>query len=185
MGIYINPGNESFRVMRNDTYIDKTGLIGVVNRTISTRNKLSCISRPRRFGKSYAAQMLCAYYCIGCDSAPLFDDLEIAKDETYRAHLNQYNVLALDIADIIGKSSLDDMLSYIQDVSSDEIYELHPNVKKANSLADLLNNAVEISGRKFIAIIDEWDAPMRDKKTSDDIQSEFSMRKSRARFPTS
>ena len=162
MGIYINPGNEAFRVKRNDTYIDKSGLISVVNQTIGKRNKLSCISRPRRFGKSYAAQMLCAYFCIGCDSAPLFDDLEIAKDETYKAHLNQYNVLALDIADIIGKSSLNDMLSFITKKASEEIYKIYPEVGHTDALADLLNNAVEVSGRKFIAIIDEWDAPMRD-----------------------
>ena len=97
MGIYINPGNEVFRVKRNDTYIDKSGLIGVVNQTIGKRYKLSCISRPRRFGKSYAAQMLCAYYCVECDSAPLFDDLEIAKDVSYKVHLNQYNVIYIQI----------------------------------------------------------------------------------------
>ena len=173
MGIYINPGNEAFRVKRNDKYVDKSGLINVLNQTIGKRNKLSCISRPRRFGKSYAAQMLCAYYCIGCDSAPLFDDLEIAKDETYRKHLNQYNVLALDIADIIGKFGLSELLNSITDVTSKEIYELYPNVKEAKSLADLLNNAVEVSGRKFIAIIDEWDAPMRDQKSTKDIVYQY------------
>ncbi|MBO5753220.1 MAG: AAA family ATPase, partial [Proteobacteria bacterium] len=104
MGIYINPGNEVFRVKRNGKYIDKSGIIGVVNHSIGQPHKLSCISRPRRFGKSYAAQMLCAYYCVECDSAPLFDDLEIAKDASYKVHLNQYNVIALDIADIIGKA---------------------------------------------------------------------------------
>ena len=173
MGIYINPGNESFRVKRNGTYVDKSGIIGIVNRTIGLPNKLSCISRPRRFGKSYAAQMLCAYYCVGCDSAPLFDDLEIAKNETYRKHLNHYNVLALDIADIIGKSSLDDMLSFITQRVSEEIYKIYPDVEHTEALADLLNNAVEVSGRKFIAIIDEWDAPMRDSKTTGDIQYKY------------
>ncbi|MBR4985515.1 MAG: AAA family ATPase [Proteobacteria bacterium] len=173
MGIYINPGNESFRVMRNGKYVDKSGLIGAINHSIELPNKLSCISRPRRFGKSYAAQMLCAYYCVGCNSAPLFDDLEIAKHETYKEHLNQYNVLALDIADIIGKSSLDDMLSFITQRVSEEIYKIYPEVEHTEALADLLNNAVEASGRKFIAIIDEWDAPMRDKKTSDDIQYKY------------
>lgn len=58
MGIYINPGNKAFQVKRNGKYVDKSGLISVVNRTIGLPNKLSCISRPRRFGKSYAAQML-------------------------------------------------------------------------------------------------------------------------------
>ena len=120
MGIYINPGNASFRVMRNHKYVDKSGLIGVINKTIGKRNKLSCISRPRRFGKSYAAQMLCAYYCVDCDSSPLFDDLEIAQDETYRAHLNQYNVLYLDISGFIGEAGARGMLdAIIENVSSE------------------------------------------------------------------
>ena len=173
MGIYINPGDESFRVIRNGKYVDKSGIIGVVNRTIGLQHKLSCISRPRRFGKSYAAQMLCAYYCVGYDSAPLFDDLEIAKDETYRQHLNQYNVLALDIADIIGKFGLNEILNSIMDVTSSEIYEQYPEVKKASNFADLLNNVVEASGRKFVAIIDEWDAPIRDSECTPAMSKKY------------
>ena len=170
MGIYINPGNESFRVLRNSKYVDKSGLIGVITRSIGMQHKLSCISLPRRFGKSYAAQMLCAYYCEGCDSSPLFDDLEIAQDETYRKHLNQYNVISLDIADIIGKSGLNNILTFITQKVSEEIYKTYPDVDHTDALPDLLNNVVELTGRKFIAIIDEWDAPMRDKMTSQDLQ---------------
>ena len=173
MGIYINPGNEAFRVKRNGKYVDKSGLIGVVNRSIGLPNKLSCISRPRRFGKSYAAQMLCAYYCVGCDSAPLFDDLEIAKDATYRQYLNQYNVLYIDISGVIGKTSLCEMLKFITDTVSNEIYELFPNTKKANTFADLLLNAVASTGRPFIALIDEWDAPIRDKQTTESLQYDY------------
>ena len=47
--------------------MDKTGLISLINQTIGTGKKLTCISMPRRFGKSYAAQMLCAYYDVSCD----------------------------------------------------------------------------------------------------------------------
>ena len=173
MGIYLNPGNEAFRVKRNDKYVDKSGLIGVVNRTIGKRCKLSCISRPRRFGKSYAAVMLCAYYSFGRDSALLFDDLEIAQDETYRENMNKYNVLVLDIADIIGKAGLDGMLEFITKVVSEEIYELFPDVKKSDALADLLSNVVDASGRQFIAVIDEWDAPIRDQKSTEDIRYRY------------
>ena len=88
MGMYLNPGNSGFAGIRNDTYVDKSGLIGLVNETIDTPRRLTCISRPRRFGKSFAAKMLCAYYDKTCDSAPLFEDLQIALDEkingTYR-----------------------------------------------------------------------------------------------------
>ena len=77
MGNYLNPGNAGFAGIRNDVYVDKSGLIQLINQTIDTPRRLTCISRPRRFGKSFAAQMLCAYYDKTCDSAGLFDDLEI------------------------------------------------------------------------------------------------------------
>ncbi len=72
MGIYLNPGNKGFQTILNGTYVDKTGLIDFVNRTINTPQKLTCFSRPRRFGKSFAAKMLCAYYDKSCDSRSLF-----------------------------------------------------------------------------------------------------------------
>ncbi|MBQ9396628.1 MAG: AAA family ATPase, partial [Proteobacteria bacterium] len=173
MGIYINPGNKAFRVKRNGKYVDKSGLIGVVNRSVGQPNKLSCISWPRRFGKSYAAQMLCAYYCFGCDSTPLFDDLEIAKDETYREHLNRYNVLYTDISGFIGHAGFEGMLSCIRDKVSDEIFDFFPKVKRTDVLSDLLNNVVDVSGRQFVAIIDEWDAPIRDKGCTTTIQKAY------------
>jgi len=72
MGTYLNPGNQGFCGIRNDTYIDKSGLIRLINDTIDTPRRLTCVSRPRRFGKSFAAQMLCAYYDKTCDSSSLF-----------------------------------------------------------------------------------------------------------------
>ena len=93
MGFYINPGNENFKEILNDYYIDKTGLITVINNTLGKTNRLSCVSRPRRFGKSYAANMLAAYYDCSCDSHELFDGLEIAGDSGYEKHINKYNVL--------------------------------------------------------------------------------------------
>ena len=67
MGKYLNVGNAGFMAARKGTYIDKTGLITFINSTLGTKNKLTCVSRPRRFGKSFAAQMLCAYYDKSCD----------------------------------------------------------------------------------------------------------------------
>lgn len=81
MGIYLNPGNSGFEEIRRSPYVDKTGLITLINHTIGTKKKLTCISRPRRFGKSYAAQMLCAYYDRTCSSEKLFSDCCIAQDD--------------------------------------------------------------------------------------------------------
>ena len=75
MGTYLNPGNSGFERIIKGQYIDKSGMISVINERIGTTDNLFCISRPRRFGKSFAAQMLCAYYDKTCDSSALFDSL--------------------------------------------------------------------------------------------------------------
>ena len=63
MGIYLNPGNEAFRqAVTDDIYVDKTGMIDLMNQKLNkSRVKYVCVSRPRRFGKSMAADMLAAY----------------------------------------------------------------------------------------------------------------------------
>ena len=71
MGRYINLGNSDFQSARNGEYVDKSGLIAVVNRTLNTKQRFSCVTRGRRFGKSMAAEMLRAYYDQSCDSRSL------------------------------------------------------------------------------------------------------------------
>ncbi len=54
-------------------YVDKTMLIDVANKLIDDPTyKFACISRPRRFGKSMAENMITAYYSKGTDSKELF-----------------------------------------------------------------------------------------------------------------
>lgn len=86
-GKYINIGNEGFESIRNGEYVDKSNLIVFVNSCLNTPQKLICVSRPRRFDKSFATKTLCAYYSRGCDSSKLFEYLEIAGDPSFRKHL--------------------------------------------------------------------------------------------------
>jgi predicted AAA+ superfamily ATPase len=98
MNAYLNPGNMPFFMARNsEIYIDKSGLLARLNRLINTKQRFVCVSRPRRFGKTMAAEMLAAYYSRGCDSAELFRDLRIAHDASYEAHLNRYNTIFINI----------------------------------------------------------------------------------------
>lgn len=63
MGIYLNPGNIDFQqALNSKIYVDKSMLIEYANSVIYTEQKFICVSRPRRFGKSMAANMLTAYY---------------------------------------------------------------------------------------------------------------------------
>ena len=79
MGIYVNPGNDNFNmVVHSKIYVDKTGLIEYTNDVIGTEQRWVCVSRPRRFGKSIAAEMLTAYYGKVCDSSKLCQSYVIA-----------------------------------------------------------------------------------------------------------
>ena len=129
MGTYLNPGNKGFQEILQSEYVDKTGLIASVNETVDTMEKLICISRPRRFGKSYAAKMLCAYYDSSCDSHALFDDKEIARRPGYLKHLNQYHVISIDVTGFLSLAQrkgvpLQDVPNMIVDEVRTELVEL-------------------------------------------------------------
>ncbi len=173
MGYYINPGNGNFRFIVNDEYIDKSGLISVINSTINKKNMLSCVSRPRRFGKSYAANMLEAYYDCSCDSHDLFDDLEIAKDPGYEKHMNQYNVLYLDITGFMSGTALEKLPDKIIERILWDIEGEYPFIRPGADVKEAFTAIVKESGRKFIAIIDEWDSPVRDPESTPKTQKDY------------
>ena len=98
MGIYLNPGNEAYHMDCNsEIYIDKSGMIAEINKKINTAHRFIAISRPRRFGKTFAANMLVAYYDQSCDSSALFADKKISRDEHYRDYLNRYHVIKINM----------------------------------------------------------------------------------------
>ncbi len=162
MGTYLNPGNSGFIEMLKSDYVDKTGLISIINSTIGTKKKLTCISRPRRFGKSYAAQMLCAYYDKTCDSHELFSKYTISKDKSYANNLNKYDVIYLDMTHIIGEAGNNSFIDFIKEKVTEELVLAYSGLKTDSAFSTTLINAVEVSGNKIIAIIDEWDAPIRE-----------------------
>ena len=170
MGVYVNPGNSGFAEIVQSDYVDKTGLIGLINGTIGTKKKLTCISRPRRSGKSFAAQMLCAYYDKTCDSQALFKDYKIVEDPSYEIHRNKYDVIYLDMTNLLGNVKPADLVKFIVDNVTEEIMESYPGVVKGNTLDQTLIKCVFHTGNKFIMIIDEWDAPIRE---TPEIENEY------------
>ena len=89
MSDFIDYGNYDFRRVKNSNFIDKSGLLNILNKNMDTENSFMCISRPRRFGKSVAAKMAYAYYDRSMPSAELFEGLEITKSPDYKKHLNK------------------------------------------------------------------------------------------------
>ena len=179
MGAYVNPGNIAFDEINDENYVDKTMLISLVNERIRKKGKLICISRPRRFGKSYAAKMLAAYYDCTCNSHELFDDKKISGCDSYEKHLNQYNVIYLDITGFISKAkalkqSLGTVPAAIFAAITKEIYQLYPEMPTNQSLEECLLSCVKMNGGKqFVFIIDEWDAMIREAKNDPETQEAY------------
>ncbi|MBR1504672.1 MAG: AAA family ATPase [Prevotella sp.] len=163
MGAYINTGNAGFQRARNSEYVDKSGLIAVVNKTLFTEQSFTCVSRCRRFGKSMAAKMLCAYYDWSCDSRSLFAGLQIAADPTFEKHLNKYPVIYLDMTNFVSQkeSGIAEKIdaALLADIS--RTYSDIP-VEPKEKLASYLLRVSETKQQQFIFIIDEWDAICRE-----------------------
>ena len=115
MGTYLNPGNTAFKeALNSEIYVDKSILIDVVSSKIGTMQKYICVSRPRRFGKSVAMNMLSAYYSRGCNSEAIFKKLEIAKAASFKKYLNRYNVIRLNMQEFLSDyRNIDGMLAAI------------------------------------------------------------------------
>ena len=106
MGIFLNPNNINFqRAINSEIYIDKSELIKYTNSVIYTEQQFICVSRPRRFGKSMAANMLTAYYSRGCDSREMFSSLKISKVDSFEKHLNKYNVIHINMAEFLSETT--------------------------------------------------------------------------------
>ena len=177
MGIYLNPGNDMFsEVINGEIYVDKTELITCTNRYIRTPQKFICISRPRRFGKSMAAYMLAAYYGKDCDSLELFSPYKIAKTKDFKKHMNQYNVIMLNIQDFLSvTNSVVEMISYLQKRLTKELMKEYPGVidEDESILSFALEDVYRQTKDGFIFIIDEWDCILRDRRYSADDQKKY------------
>ena len=171
MAIYLNPGNEGFReTLANDIYIDKTMLISELNKFIDKGNKYVCISRPRRFGKTIATNMMGAYYSKGCDSRELFKDLKISKADNYEKYLNKLNFISIDIASEYQNSlEKDQMLNNLTERVRKEFRAQFPKLKfsSKSSIADCIQNVYAATGERFVIILDEYDCLVRDEFGSD------------------
>lgn len=154
-------------------------MIALVNQSLGTPRRLTCVSRPRRFGKSYAAKMLCAYYDKGCHSDPLFKDLEISRDRTYAEYLNRFNVIYLDISGFLSKiqsrgENLSRIVSMITQNVVRELALAFPFVEADTPvLSDALMCVAERTGDQFVFIIDEWDAVFREAVDRFDVQDTY------------
>lgn len=177
MGIYLNPSSIGFkRSLNSEIYVDKTGLIEKTNVLLDTEQKFICVSRPRRFGKSMAVNMLSAYYACGEDSSALFDGLTISHTVSYRQHLNQYNVIKVNMQDFLSMThSMDEMLTMLQKYLSFDLLEQfeHIRFRDENNLIQIMKDIYAKTNRSFIILVDEWDCLFREYQHDTAAQKQY------------
>lgn len=180
MGSYLNPENNKFiKAVNSEIYVDKTELIRYTNKVLNTMQQYVCVSRPRRFGKSMAANMLTAYYSRGCNSRELFSNLKIAQEQSFEKYLNQYDTIFLNMQEFLSQSSnINEMISLLQKTLLWDLLEKYPDFRYFDNqnLARTMQDIYQNSKRPFVIIIDEWDCVFREfgaDKASQELYLDF------------
>ena len=177
MGIYLNQGNEMFTaVSRMEGYVDKTGMIRVINAFIDRGNKYVCVSRPRRFEKTFAGNMLAAYYSKGCDSRGIFDKFKISGEAAFAEKLNKYNVIKIDMnSEYQNTLEKERLLKRLTREIVREMQAEFPEVEfeEGDSLAQCILRVYAAKKETFILLIDEYDVLVRETNVPKALFDEY------------
>jgi hypothetical protein len=170
----------------NDFYVDKTMFI---KEWWGERDKVTLITRPRRFGKTLTMNMLDYFFSVehrGCSH--IFEGLKIWNDEKYRQLQGTYPVISLSFANIKANSYnsmyesicaelykvmkkydylfKDDRISkadkVLYDKTVDVLINANPSAYVNNSLNTLSDILRTYYGKRVIILLDEYDTPMQD-----------------------
>ena len=167
MGIYLNPSNAGFKkTLAGNIFVDKSMLISELNKFIDCGNQYICVSRPRRFGKTIATNIMCAYYSKGCDSREIFSKLKISKAKNYEQYLNKLNFIKIDVASEYQNARVkDEMLIDLQAKLLREFRAQFPKIKFRDNetLANCMMEVYSATGETFIIILDEYDCLVRNQ----------------------
>ena len=177
MGSYLNPGNFSFRgSLRSKIYVDKSELIAKTNEALCTEQRYICVSRPRRFGKSMAANMLAAYYDRSENTEELFRNLAISKDSSYKENLNQYDVIKINMQEFLSMSgTMEEMLDMLKKYLVLDFEEAYPQVRfrDEKNLIQVLKDVFSYTRCPFVILIDEWDCLFREYQQDQEAQKKY------------
>lgn len=176
MGTYLNPGYVNFEeALNSDIYVDKTEMVLCTNSVLKTKQKYLCVSRPRRFGKTMAADMLCAYY--GKDnSREIFERTKLAQHDKWDKYLNRYDVIRIVMTDFFEKDvDVDKCITKLSKLVSRDIVKQYPEVDyyDRNDLIQSMSDVYSERNTQFVIVIDEWDAVFRTCKRDKDGQIKY------------
>lgn len=160
--------------LNSEIFVDKSELLDVTNRYVNTQQRFMCVSRPRRFGKSMAADMLAAYYDCGDDTEELFEGLSISQCKSYRKHLNQYDVLKINMQEFLSRSDdVEGMLTLMQRRILSDLKQKYPEYVREEDLVFAMQDVYSHTKRSFVILIDEWDCLFREYQQDQKAQKKY------------
>ena len=171
MGVFLNPDYSAFlKNKRKVDYVDKSMIICELNKLLETDDNYVCVSRPRRFGKTMAANMIAAYYTKGVDSHDAFKGLNIESDPSFEEYINKYNVLKIDCGEIY--YSKNNGRSFVEEITGFVIPELRkqfPDLVFPDTcnIAQAIRIVYEAKKEQFVIILDEYDVIIREKNNEE------------------
>ena len=186
MGTYLNPGRRGFEnAVGSEIYVDKTGMLAYLNTLVNTSQRYVSVSRPRRFGKTMAADMACAYFGRDAGARGLFEGTLLAATPPVRtargelawdAYLGAFDVVRLVMTDFLhGSESVEDMLGYLTEEVAGELMEANPDIRYGSriNLRTVMNKIYTATGAQFVIVVDEWDAVFRERQADAEGQAAF------------
>lgn len=164
MGSYLN-STTPYTLYKSESlspyFVDKTLMIRELFPYVNAGNRHICVTRPRRFGKTIAANMISAFFQKGQDSGDIFDGLKISQVDGYRKYKNQYNVIRIDFSKMPKNCvSYEQYIERIEELLIEDIKTAYPKarINEDDAVGDILENIfAQYDGEKFIFVLDEWD----------------------------
>ena len=186
MGIYLNPGKAAYEeAVNSEIFIDKSEMIGYLNCVVKTKQKYVSVSRPRRFGKTMAADMICAYYDREADSRELLEKRKISgcapvqaadKEICWDEYLGKFDVIRIVMTKFFKKKiSAADALTNMQRLVIRDYKKAYPDIEyfNENDLIQTIDDVYSEKARQVVIVIDEWDAIFREHPDDKDGQTEY------------
>lgn len=192
MGVYLNskkPYALYKKIAQSVYFVDKTAmlneLIPIVDQdddsaAVQTGDRdlrYICITRPRRFGKTVAADMIASFFGKGIDSRSIFEKLSIRKNSRFEKHLNKHNVIHISFNEVPKNcKTYEHYIGRIEQRLTTDLMQNFPNLSLSGDEAvwDILNDIYESEdSAEFIFVFDEWDFIYHQNFISDEDKRMF------------
>ena len=177
MGTYLNPGKAAYQMAVNsEIFVDKTGMIQYLNSVVNTQQRFVSVSRPRRFGKTIAADMICAYYDRDADSRDLFEKRKLADVPGWDKYLGKFDVIHLVMTRFVKtRITVSEALTNMQKLVIRDYRRAYPDadIMSENDLIQTIDDVYSTIDRQVVIVIDEWDAVFRERPNDKDGQTEY------------